>query len=39
MNHNIRKDVFGIDANNKETDQLAEIYSLIRKFAILRYIL
>ena len=34
----MRKGVVGVNANSKDPDQPAEIYSLIRNFAILRYI-
>ena len=30
--------LLGLNANNKDSDQPVEIYSLIRNFAILRYV-
>ena len=35
----MRKGVFRLNTNNEDPDQSAEIYSLIRNFAILSYIL
>ena len=38
MSSDVRKDVVGINANSKDPDQLSEIYSLIRNFAIHMYL-
>ena len=35
----MRKRGFGVNANSTDPDQVAEIYSLIRNFAILRNVL
>ena len=35
----MRKGNFGIDVNSEEPDQPAGIYSLVRSFAVLRYVL
>ena len=39
MSHDMLKGVFQINTNSKDRDQPVEIYSLIWKFAILRYVL
>ena len=33
----MRKGIFGVNTNSRDSDQPAEIYSLIKNFAILRY--
>ena len=38
MSRDIRKCVFAVNANSKDQDQPAEIYSLIRTFATLHYV-
>ena len=38
MGRDMIKGVFGANTNNKDPDQPAEINSLIRNFAILRYV-
>ena len=38
-NSDMGKDVFGINANSKEAAQPAEIFNMIRKFALFSYVL